>query len=107
VRSNSLKLPVKVEGCLKSTKSTNFTRQKFILYGHGTWHFIPKDGHRLTTLNYKVLRETFGRKREMIIGGWKKLHNEELHTSHLSANIIKVITTRKMRSTGHVALVGQ
>jgi hypothetical protein len=57
----------------------------------------------LRALSYKVLRETFGHKREMIIGGWKKLHNEELHTSHLSADIIGAITTRKMRSTRHVA----
>jgi len=61
----------------------------------------------LKALNYKVLRETFGHKREMIIGGWEKLRNEELHTSHLSADTIMAITTRKMRSTGHVAWVGQ
>lgn len=66
-----------------------------------------RDEYRMTVLNYKVLRETFGHKREMITGGWKKLSNEELHTSQLSADYIRARTTRKMRSTGHVATVGQ
>jgi len=61
----------------------------------------------MTVLNYRFLRETFGHKREMIIGGWKKLSNEQLNTSQLSADIIRAITTRKIRSTGRVATVGQ
>jgi hypothetical protein len=27
----------------------------------------------------KVLRRTFGPKREEVAGGWRRLHNEELH----------------------------
>jgi hypothetical protein len=27
----------------------------------------------------RMLRKIFGTKRDKIIGGWKKLHNEELH----------------------------
>jgi hypothetical protein len=28
---------------------------------------------------YKVLRRIFGPKREEVAGGWRRLHNEELH----------------------------
>jgi hypothetical protein len=35
--------------------------------------------------------------------GWRILHNEELHTS---PNIIRVITSRRMRWAGHVARMG-
>jgi hypothetical protein len=71
VRFSSLKLPVNIENCLKITNSTNCTRQNSILCGYGTRPFILRDEHRLTALNYKVLRKTFGHKREMIIGDWK------------------------------------
>jgi hypothetical protein len=36
-------------------------------------------------------------------GGWRKLHNWELHDLHCSRNIIRVIKSRKMRLVGHVA----
>jgi hypothetical protein len=49
-----------------------------------------------------VLKEIFGHKREKKIEGWKKLRNEEILTSHLSPDIIRAITTSKMRSTGLV-----
>jgi hypothetical protein len=39
----------------------------------------------------RVLRIIFGLKREEVIGGWRKLHNEELHNLHSSANIIRMI----------------
>jgi hypothetical protein len=31
-----------------------------------------------------VLRKTFGRKKEEVIGGWRKAHNEELSNSKYS-----------------------
>jgi hypothetical protein len=39
-------------------------------------------------------------------GGWRKLHNEELHNLHSSSNIIKIIRSRSMRWTGDVARMG-
>jgi hypothetical protein len=35
-------------------------------------------------------------------GGWRKLHNEELHNLYSSASIIRVIKSRRMRWAGHV-----
>jgi hypothetical protein len=44
-----------------------------------------------------VLRRIFGLKRDEVTGGWRKLHNEELHGLYSSSNIIRVIKTRRMR----------
>jgi hypothetical protein len=40
-------------------------------------------------------------------GDWRKLHNEELHNLYSSPSIIKVIKSRRMRWTGHVARMGR
>jgi hypothetical protein len=39
----------------------------------------------------QVLRRIFGCKRGIVMGGWRKLHNEILHNSYSSPNIIRVI----------------
>jgi hypothetical protein len=39
----------------------------------------------------RVLRRIFGYKREEVAGGWRRLHNEELHNLYISPNIIRVI----------------
>jgi hypothetical protein len=33
----------------------------------------------------------FGPKREEVMGGWRRLHNEELHNLYASRDIIRVI----------------
>jgi hypothetical protein len=42
-----------------------------------------------------------------VTGGWKKLHNEELHGLHSSPGIVRVIKARRVRWTGYVARMGQ
>jgi hypothetical protein len=37
------------------------------------------------------------------MGGWRKLHNEELHNLYLSLSIIRMIKSRRMRWARHVA----
>jgi hypothetical protein len=41
-----------------------------------------------------------------VIGGWRKLHNEELHNLYCSPSIIRMIKSRRMRLAGHVARMG-
>jgi len=40
-----------------------------------------------------------------VAGGWRRLHNEELHNSHTSPDIIRVIKWRRTRWEVHVALM--
>jgi hypothetical protein len=40
-------------------------------------------------------------------GGWRKLHNEELHNLYSSTSIITVFKSRRMRWAGHVARMGE
>jgi hypothetical protein len=51
----------------------------------------------------RVLRRIFGPKREEVAGDWRKLHDEELHDSYSSPNIIRMIKSRRMRWAGYVA----
>jgi hypothetical protein len=53
-----------------------------------------------------VLRITFGAKREEVVGDWRRLHNEELHNLYASPNIIRFITSSRIRWAGHVAGMG-
>jgi hypothetical protein len=45
--------------------------------------------------------------RDEILGGWRKLHNEELHNLYSSPNIIRVIKSRRMRWEENVARIGE
>jgi hypothetical protein len=45
-------------------------------------------------------------KRHEVTGGWRKLHNEKLHSLYSSPNIIRVTKSRRMRWAGHVACMG-
>jgi hypothetical protein len=51
----------------------------------------------------RVLRRIFGPKRDEVIGGWRKLHNDELHNLYFSADVIRVIKCWRMRWAGTVA----
>jgi hypothetical protein len=53
-----------------------------------------------------VLR-IFGPKRDRVTGGWRKLHNEELHNLYSSPSITRIIKSRMMRWTRHVARIGE
>jgi hypothetical protein len=50
-----------------------------------------------------ALRRIFGPKRDEVTGGWRELHNEELHNFYSSPSIIRMIKSRRMRLAGHVA----
>jgi hypothetical protein len=44
--------------------------------------------HRVKIFENRVLRRTFGRKRDVVTGEWRGLHNKELYALHSSLNII-------------------
>jgi hypothetical protein len=64
-----------------------------------------REEHRLRVFENRVLRRIFGPKRDEVTGGWRKLHNEELHGLYSSPSIIRVIKARRMRWAGHVVEV--
>jgi hypothetical protein len=68
--------------------------------GCETWSLV-----RLRVFENRVLRGIFGPKRDEVTGGWRKLHNEDLHNLYPSHSIIRIIKSRNMRWAGHVALV--
>jgi hypothetical protein len=53
-----------------------------------------------------VLRRIFESKRDEVIGGWRNLHNEELHNLYFSPSIIGMIKSRR-RWAGYVARMGE
>jgi PAS domain-containing protein len=55
----------------------------------------------------RVFRRIFGFKREEVIGEWRKRHNEDLNDMYSSPNIIRMVTSRRMRWAGHVAWMGR
>jgi hypothetical protein len=59
--------------------------------------------HRLNRFKARELRSIFGSKGDKVTGGWRKLHNEELHNSYSSPSIIRMIKSRKIKWAGHVA----
>jgi hypothetical protein len=73
-----------------------------VLYGCEIWSLTVREEHKL-----RVLRRIFGPKRDGVTGGWRKLHNEELHNLYSLPSIIKIIKSRRMRWAGHVARMGE
>jgi hypothetical protein len=54
-----------------------------------------------------VLRRIFGPKREVVAGGWRRLHNEMLHNLYASPHIIRVIKSGSMRWASQVVRMGE
>ena len=54
----------------------------------------------------RVLRRIFGPKWDEITREWRKLHNEELNDLYSSPSIVRVVKSRRMKRTGHVARIG-
>jgi hypothetical protein len=65
-----------------------------------------REEHRLRVSENRMLRRIFGPKRVEVIGGRRKLHNEELYNLYCSPSIIRMIKSRRMRWPGHVTRMG-
>jgi len=62
---------------------------------------------KLRVFENMVLRRIFGPWREEVTLEWRRLHNEEQNDLYSSPNIVRVIKSRRMRWTGHVARMGE
>jgi hypothetical protein len=78
-----------------------------VLYGCETWSLPLREEHRLRVFENRVLRRIFDPKRVKRKGDSRKLHNEDLHNSYSSPNIIRMIKSGRMRGAGHVARMGR
>jgi hypothetical protein len=78
-----------------------------VLYGCETWSLTVREEHKLRVFENRVLRRIFEPQRDRVTGGWRKLHNEELHNLYSSPSIIVIIKSRRMRWAGHVARMGE
>jgi hypothetical protein len=50
-----------------------------------------REEQRLRAFDSRVLRRIFVLKRDEVTGGWRKLHNEELHNLYSLPSIIRMI----------------
>jgi hypothetical protein len=67
-----------------------------VLYGCETLSLILREEHRLRVFENGVLRKIFGLRREEMVGGQRRLYNEELNNMYASPNIIRVIKSLSM-----------
>jgi hypothetical protein len=77
-----------------------------VLYGCETLSLTLREEHGMRVFENRVLRRIFGPKKDKVTGGWRKLHNEELHNLYSSRSIIKIIKSRRTWA-GHVARMGR
>jgi hypothetical protein len=73
-----------------------------VLYGCETWSLTLREEHRLRVFDNRMLRRIFAPERDGVIGGWRKLHNEEFHRLYSSLIIIRMIKLRRIRWARHV-----
>jgi len=77
------------------------------LYGCGTWPLTLREERKLMLFENMVLRRIFGPTRDEITWDWRRLNNEELNDLYSSPNIVRVMKSRRMIWTGHVARMGE
>jgi hypothetical protein len=73
----------------------------------GSWTLALRAEHRLRVFENRVLRKLFEPKMDQLTGGWRKLHNKELHDLYSSPRIITIITSRRMRWAGYMARMAE
>ena len=75
-----------------------------MLYGCEVWSLTLREEFKLRVFENRISRRTFGPKRDEN-GEWRMLLNEELHRLYRSHNVVRVIKSRKLRWTVHVARI--
>jgi hypothetical protein len=67
-----------------------------VLYSCENWSLTLREDLRSRVFDNGVQKGIFGPKRDEVTGGWRKLHNEELHNLFSSPNTVRVIKSRIM-----------
>jgi hypothetical protein len=68
-----------------------------ILYRCEIWFLTLREEHRLGVFENRVLRRIFGPRWDEMRGGWRGLHDEELHNLNSPPNIIRILQSERMR----------
>jgi hypothetical protein len=66
-----------------------------------------REKRRLRVFENRVLRRVFGPDRDKVTGKWRNLHNEELNDLYYLPTIVRIVKSRRMRWSGHVARMGE
>ena len=78
-----------------------------VLYGCETWPLTLREECRLRVFENRVLRRIFGSTRNEVRREWRKLHIGKLNDLYSSPNTLRVIKSRRKKSEGHIASVGE
>jgi hypothetical protein len=70
------------------------------VYGCEILSLALREEHRLGVFESRVVRRIVGLKMDKVMGGWRKLCNEEIHYLYSSPSIIRIIKSRRMRWAG-------
>jgi hypothetical protein len=65
-----------------------------------------REEQRLEVFENSILRRILRSKRNEIMGGWRKLHVEELHDLYTSPDVIRMIKSRNIRWANYAAGMG-
>jgi hypothetical protein len=77
-----------------------------VLYGCKTWSVTLREEHRLRVFENRVLMRIFGPTRDEVTGGWRKLHNKELHNLITLIILGEEYKSIRMRWAWHEARMG-
>jgi hypothetical protein len=61
-----------------------------VLYGCETWSLTLREEYRMRVFENKVMRRIFEPMGVEVMGGWRKLHNEELRDLYSSPSILSL-----------------
>jgi hypothetical protein len=74
-----------------------------VLYGCESWSLTLREEHRSNLLENTVLRRILGPKRVDMVRGYRHLHKEEFSNLRYLPVIIRMLKSRSMRWSKHVA----
>jgi hypothetical protein len=68
-----------------------------VLYWCETWSLTLREEHIGGPFENRVVRRIFGPRSNEVMGGWRKVHSEELHNLQFSPSVNRMMKSRRMR----------